>query len=168
MVLERHHPTHYGSRCRLPAATGTSALHLIGPRAALKALLVAGAVVGAGLLAGVAAERGGLLGRVRVEGESMAPSLQPGDRLLWVGVGRPRAGQVVVAPDPRDPSRLLVKRVRTVDGDSVDLRGDNEGASTDSGDFGPVAARAVRGRVVYRYFPAATAGRLPGAGRTQT
>jgi inner membrane protease subunit 1 len=45
----------------------------------------------------------------------------------------------------------------------VDVRGDNEAASTDSRHFGPVPRRAVRGRVLYRYGPPARAGRWPGS-----
>jgi hypothetical protein len=73
---------------------------------------------------------------------------------------------VVAVPDPRQPDRLLIKRVRSVAPDArVDVRGDNEAASTDSRHFGPVPRRAVRGRVLYRYAPPARAGRWPGSQR---
>ncbi len=49
-----------------------------------------------------------LLDVVEVRGRSMTPTLQPGDRLLVIRA-RPRTGDVVLAPDPRDGRRELVK-----------------------------------------------------------
>ena len=43
--------------------------------------------------------------------------------------------------------------------------GDNRAASTDSRDFGPVAARAILGTAVLRYWPLRRAGRLRHPGR---
>ena len=108
------------------------------------------------------------LGRLRVAGESMAPVLLPGDRvLIWRGFGplRPliRVGDLVAVVDPRDSEprgsggvpreRLMVKRVAGVAGTEVIVQGDNQAASTDSRHFGPVSAAAIRGRVIYRYLP---------------
>jgi signal peptidase I len=90
----------------------------------------------------------------------MAPSLLPGDRLLVARPGRLRTGDIVAFPDPREPTRLLVKRVWTVTDAGVDVRGDNAGASTDSRTFGLVAREAVIGRAVYRYEPRRRAGAL--------
>ena len=101
--------------------------------------------------------------RVAVVGDSMAPQLLPGDRLLVWKPRRPgslRQGDVVVAPDPREPGRALVKRVAAIDASSAWLAGDNPGRSTDSRDFGPVPLSSVAGRAVYRYAPATRAGRL--------
>lgn len=87
---------------------------------------------------------------VEVRGRSMAPSLLPGDRLLVVRMHRaPRAGDVVLAPDPREPRRELVKRVALVESGGVDLRGDNVAASTDA----RVGPDRVRWRAVLRYWP---------------
>lgn len=97
------------------------------------------------------------LDRVTVEGASMLPVLQPGDRLV-VLPSRPQPGALVVLADPRTPSRTLVKRVHAVDGDGVEVRGDNPLHSTDSRTFGPVPPFLVHGRPVYRYAPAARAG----------
>ncbi len=71
-------------------------------------------------------------------------------------------GEVVLAADPREPSRELIKRVAAVDAESrtVDLRGDAPEASTDSRTFGAVPVEAVYWRVVARYWPAARATRL--------
>lgn len=92
--------------------------------------------------------------RVEVDGHSMAPALQAGDRVVVVRGLAPRAGDVVAVPDPRRPSRLLVKRVRSVGADAgLELAGDNARASTDSRAFGAVASSEVVGRVVWRYWP---------------
>lgn len=96
--------------------------------------------------------------RIAVEGESMRPALRPGD---WVAVDRwayrthpPRPSDIVVAHDPREFERLLIKRVARVHADgSLDLLGDNAAESTDSRTFGPIPSYLVEGRVVARYWP---------------
>jgi nickel-type superoxide dismutase maturation protease len=100
----------------------------------------------------------GLPRRVTVAGDSMLPSFRAGDRLLVVPTRNLSAGQVVALRDPTAPDRLLVKRVREVAGDGLDVRGDNEQASTDSRTFGAVPSTMVIGRVVYRYHPPERAG----------
>jgi nickel-type superoxide dismutase maturation protease len=89
--------------------------------------------------------------RVVVEGASMEPTLDEGDRLLVVRTRKPSPGDLVALRDPRDGRRLLVKRVTSVMGDDVMVHGDNPAASTDSRAFGPVSRRAVLGRVIRRY-----------------
>ena len=94
---------------------------------------------------------------VEVRGQSMSPTLRPGDRLLVARLARaPMPGEIVLAPDPRAPRRELVKRVAAVDGSNVVLRGDNPVASTDARTFGRLPPSAVTGRVVLRYWPRAT------------
>ena len=105
------------------------------------------------------------LGRLRISGESMVPTLLPGDRVVVLrGLGplRPaiRVGDLVALVDPRTPQRIMVKRVAGFEGGRVVVRGDNEAASTDSRHFGAVGAGAIRGRVVYRYHPEGRRGRL--------
>ena len=83
--------------------------------------------------------------RVVVEGLSMAPTYAPGERLTALRrLRRVRVGDVVLAPDPRNPERLLLKRCVGRRGRSLELRGDNARASTDSRDFGPVAEGDVQ------------------------
>lgn len=102
--------------------------------------------------------------RVTVEGASMEPLLAPGDRLLLVPPFRLRPGHIVALPDPRHPSRLLVKRVRSIDRPMrlLWVEGDNSAHSTDSRAFGRVPLRAVRGRAVYRYAPQGRVGPIGG------
>lgn len=127
---------------------------LIGP---LAAFMLAAAVV---------ARR---LDALEVRGRSMLPTLHPGDRLLAARLRRaPRPGEIVLAADPRDPSRELVKRVIAADASGVRLGGDNAAFSTDARAFGAVPAHAVRWRVVARYWPVRRIGRLPASPRLES
>jgi nickel-type superoxide dismutase maturation protease len=104
-------------------------------------------------------------GRVEVAGDSMAPTLRPGDWLLAdpeaYARRPPSVGQLVLVPDPRESSRLLVKRVAAVGPDGyLDVRGEDELASTDSRTFGPVDPSGVAGRPWFRYWPAGRVGRV--------
>jgi nickel-type superoxide dismutase maturation protease len=99
---------------------------------------------------------------VEVRGRSMLPTLRPGDRLLVVRTARPaRVGEVVLALDPRDAGRELVKRVAAVEREGVTLHGDNPAFSTDGRTFGTLPSEAIRWRVVVRWWPLDRAGRLP-------
>lgn len=98
---------------------------------------------------------------VQVRGQSMLPTVRPGDRLVVVRSTRPaRVGDVVLALDPRDAGRELVKRVARVDAGGVTLHGDNPERSTDGRAFGPLPPGAVRWRVLGRCWPLDRAGRL--------
>lgn len=100
---------------------------------------------------------------VAVRGGSMAPALLPGDRLLVARLARaPRIGEVVLAADPRERDRELIKRVTAVRGGAVTLRGDAPHASTDSRVFGTVPAAAIRWHAILRTWPLARAGAIPG------
>ena len=96
---------------------------------------------------------------------SMAPTLLPGDRLLVESMTYrrrpPRAGEIVLAHDPRQPDRELVKRIGLVDPSSgkAELVGDAPDASTDSRTFGPVDLGELRWRVAARVWPPGRVGR---------
>ncbi len=83
----------------------------------------------------------------------MVPELAPGERLLAVRSPVLETGDLVAVVDPEDRARLLVKRVHRLHAMAVEVRGDNEGASRDSRQFGLVPRRDVIGRVVLRYHP---------------
>jgi nickel-type superoxide dismutase maturation protease len=95
----------------------------------------------------------------------MRPALEPGDWLLVDPDAYrrrpPRPGELVVAPDPREPERLLVKRVAALESDGrVMLAGDAPDASTDSRTFGAVAVDAILGRAWFRISPRRRIGTL--------
>lgn len=97
--------------------------------------------------------------RLAVNGDSMRPTLEPGDRILVVRA-RLRPGDLVAFRDPRCRERTMVKRLAARGPDGLTVLGDNAGASTDSRTFGPVPRAGVRGRAVYRYFPDSRRGLL--------
>ena len=114
------------------------------------------ALIGAGLflVTGLAVLVGAVRpGRFVVSGESMLPTLRPGDRLLVARTRPLRPGDLVVVRDPRSLSHLVCKRVVTADARHIGVRGDNPDASTDSRVFGPVPVEWVVGRVLRRYWP---------------
>jgi inner membrane protease subunit 1 len=120
--------------------------------------------IAAGAAAGNAARR--WLDVVEVSGGSMAPALLAGDRLLvesrTYAQRAARAGEIVLAVDPRDPQRELIKRVASVDAlaQTAELLGDAPAESTDSLVFGPVPLASIRWRAAFRYWPAERLGRL--------
>jgi nickel-type superoxide dismutase maturation protease len=95
----------------------------------------------------------------------MTPTLEPGDWLLVdpdAYVDRPPdPGELVLAPDPREPSRLLVKRVVDVDDRGrLTVAGDNAAESSDSRAFGAIDQSALDGRPWFRYWPLRRWGRI--------
>jgi nickel-type superoxide dismutase maturation protease len=117
-----------------------------------------------GVAAGLAAIASRWTDAVAVRGSSMAPTLLPGELLLverWTFTRRaPRIGEVVLARDPRDGGRELIKRVAAVRDGQVALRGD-AARSTDSRVFGDLPQSAVEWRVAFRYWPLARLGPIP-------
>jgi nickel-type superoxide dismutase maturation protease len=82
----------------------------------------------------------------------MEPTLRAGQSVLvnpraFRGL-RPQPGQIVLLRHPADPNRVLVKRVRSLEGERLFVVGDNRASSTDSRDFGAVALESVLGLVV--------------------
>jgi len=96
--------------------------------------------------------------RVAVAGHSMEPTLLDGDWLLVDPLAytrrAPRAGELVVTRDPRDESRVIVKRVKAADGDgSLVLAGDHPAHADDFRRVGAASPASVLGRPWLRYWP---------------
>lgn len=95
-----------------------------------------------------------MLQRVAVTGRSMEPALRAGDWIIVSGLKRaPRVGEIVLLRDPRDRSKLMLKRVASVANGSCSVLGDRAEQSTDSRTFGAVPLANVLGRAVFRYGP---------------
>jgi len=107
---------------------------------------------------------------VRIAGDSMAPTLLPGDWALTVPLRRPKIGDVVVVEHPDRPGYEMVKRLTAGPGDRVGERtlgpdewwieGDSAAVSTDSRGFGPVHVDGSLGKVVFIYWPKERRGRV--------
>ncbi|UUW87364.1 S24 family peptidase [Nocardioides sp. WV_118_6] len=93
------------------------------------------------------------IGLAVVVGDSMLPTLRPGDRLLVTYGVRVRAGRVVVARFA--DGTLVVKRATERRGSGWWLRGDNPDpqVGVDSRHRGPVPDAAVLGVVRGRLWP---------------
>ena len=92
---------------------------------------------------------------VVVRGESMRPTLAPGDHILVNPAAyqdtAPGVGDVVVARHPFERDRTLVKRVESVDdAGRCFVTGDNPQESTDSHSLGALAPDLLLGRVTRR------------------
>jgi phage repressor protein C with HTH and peptisase S24 domain len=91
--------------------------------------------------------------RVAVSGHSMEPGLRDGD---WLLVDRKKhefvTSDVVVARDPRNADRLIVKRVAEVGADLRLLLSSDHPAHFDE-IIGPVEPVDVLGRATLRYWP---------------
>lgn len=90
------------------------------------------------------------ISKFKVFGDSMLPTLTPGDDILsfnWAYIGRkPSIGEVIVL---NFHGRDLVKRVSKIEADQIFVIGDNPDKSTDSRDFGTINMDQIVGKVVY-------------------
>jgi signal peptidase I len=119
----------------------------------------------------------------RVEGQSMAPTLEDQDRLivnkLVYRIGEPRRGDIVMLYYPLNPEKSFVKRVIAEEGDTVRIAseyrshddwgpqvipegydfvmGDHRNNSSDSRHWGMVPKKYIIGKVQIRWWPVPTA-----------
>lgn len=93
-------------------------------------------------------------GLATVHGDSMAPTLRAGDRLLVWHHAPPRVGDIAVValpPGPDGPRPLGIKRLAWMEEDARWwVKSDNPAHGTDSRTFGTVPSSAVRARMVWR------------------
>ena len=94
---------------------------------------------------------------LRIEGQSMLPTLHAGDRVLvkplQKNLGQLQPGMVVVSWHPSKRGLRLVKRLAACSADGLTLMGDNPAASTDSRQLGIIPAALLIGVVVGRLQP---------------
>jgi nickel-type superoxide dismutase maturation protease len=98
-----------------------------------------------------------------VEGESMLPTLVPGDFLVATKATTLRRGALVVLTVPDHLDYDMVKRLVAVPGDEAGGRtlgsgecwvlGDHPEGSTDSRQFGAIPKDVISGVVRFRYWP---------------
>src|SRR5687768_11406114 len=103
--------------------------------------------------------------RLAVSGHSMEPTLDDGDWLLVNPDAfrrrAPRPGELVVALDPRDGRRAIVKRVSAVESDGgVILGGDHPAHGQDGSAIGAVDVDALIGQPWFRYWPLERFGKI--------
>ena len=53
---------------------------------------------------------------------SMEPNLRPGDTVVFLKHATPRPGDIVLMDSPVEPGRVLVKRVVSAEGDTVEIK----------------------------------------------
>jgi len=87
--------------------------------------------------------------RCRVDGDSMRPTLAANDVVIFQPIHADnkllKMGCVVVARHPLQPAKLIIKRLVAFNSNGLELRGDNEPASTDSRHFGLVPRNQLLG-----------------------
>jgi len=81
----------------------------------------------------------------------MEPTYLDGDRLFVCRFiykfKEPKIGDVIVLKDPRT-DRLILKRIKDIEGNKYVVYGDNPNESTDSREFGKVERDSIVGRVI--------------------
>jgi len=105
--------------------------------------------------------------RVAVSGHSMEPGLRAGDWLIVDRRARVEVGDVVVALDPRENGRVIVKRVNKMGTDNQLLLSSDHPAHAGE-EIGPFRQSAVLGRAWLRYWPPSRFGPIPAPSRRCT
>jgi nickel-type superoxide dismutase maturation protease len=89
--------------------------------------------------------------KFQIEGSSMVPTIQEGDRVLVSRVNYlfrfPKVNDIIALHDPRD-GKVLIKRVTKIEDKRYFVQGDNKNSSTDSRVFGMIGRREIIGKVI--------------------
>jgi phage repressor protein C with HTH and peptisase S24 domain len=93
---------------------------------------------------------------VELRGDSMAPTYNEGDWLLFIGLGanlESLVGKVVLIRRTLGAGSdfLAIKRAIRIDAGSVWVEGDNKESSTDSRSWGAISSDEVIGKLLLRY-----------------
>jgi phage repressor protein C with HTH and peptisase S24 domain len=93
---------------------------------------------------------------VELRGDSMAPTFNEGDWLLFIGLRanlESLVGKVVLIRRRSGAGSdfLAIKRAIRIDGASVWVEGDNKESSTDSRSWGAIPSSEVIGKLLLRY-----------------
>ena len=91
----------------------------------------------------------------RVDGNSMAPTLQHGDQVITsrflANFGTLNVGDIVLV---QVEDRTVIKRIADIlDDGTYFVLGDNLLTSVDSRHFGPVENRHILAKIIFKYFP---------------
>jgi nickel-type superoxide dismutase maturation protease len=86
--------------------------------------------------------------RIKVTGDSMLPTLAPGQFVLVDPSRAVAVDDLALAHHPHEADLLIIKRVAEIlDDGRVMLVSDNQAAGTDSRTWGPLSASAIQGVV---------------------
>ena len=97
---------------------------------------------------------GGLREIFRIEGDSMHPTLKEGDLVLINPHAARAIGDIVVARHPFKKSINIIKRIAEIlPGERYILLSDNLDESSDSRNFGAVAAKDILGKAEAKIKP---------------
>ena len=93
--------------------------------------------------------------RVLVDGESMSPTLLPGESLLvqddFYKIHPPQVGDIILLQHPMRPELIMVKRIHKIQSMEIFVLGDNPSQSTDSRKFGPIQNTNILGKVTSKF-----------------
>ena len=79
----------------------------------------------------------------------MIPTFCDGQRLIYRPIkaktSKLKRGYLVIACDPLEPQKLLIKRIHKITSLGIELRGDNSENSVDSRKFGTISPENIKG-----------------------